>query len=76
MEESASYSDGWGCLPSLQFGLSPNYSRGNGGNGNLLPKGLCQGGCNSVSLIPQQATVDPSLHRRFLETHRRAVKEG
>ena len=41
VEESASYSDGWGCLPSLQFGLSPNYSRGNGGNANLLPKGLC-----------------------------------
>ena len=24
----------------------------------------------SVSLIPQQATVDPSLHRRFLDTRR------
>ena len=28
--------DGQGCVPSLLFGLSPNYDRGNGSNGNLL----------------------------------------
>ena len=30
--------DGWGCVPSLQFGLRPNYGRS---NGDLLPKGFC-----------------------------------
>ena len=24
--------DGWGCVPSLQFGLRPNYDKGNGSN--------------------------------------------
>ena len=24
--------DGWGCFPSLEFGLRLNYGRGNGGN--------------------------------------------
>ena len=33
--------NGWGCVPSLLFGLSPNYGRGNGSNGNLLQKDLC-----------------------------------
>ena len=31
--------DGWGCVPSLLFGLRPNYGRG---YGNLLKKDLCQ----------------------------------
>ena len=31
--------DGWGCVPSLLFGLRPNYGRG---NGDLLQKDLCQ----------------------------------
>ena len=30
--------DGWGCVPSLLFGLRPNYGRGNGGNAGLLQK--------------------------------------
>ena len=30
--------DGWGCVPSLQFALRPNYGRS---NGDLLPKGFC-----------------------------------
>ena len=34
--------DGWGCVPSLYFGLRPNYSRGNGGNVDLLQKDLGQ----------------------------------
>ena len=29
--------DGWGCIPSLLFGLRPNYGRG-----NLLQEGLCR----------------------------------
>ena len=28
--------DEWGCAPSLLFGLRPNYSQGNEGNGDLL----------------------------------------
>ena len=28
--------DGWGCVPSLLFGLRPNYSQGNEGNSDLL----------------------------------------
>ena len=28
--------DGWGCVPSLWFGLRLNYGKGNGSNGNLL----------------------------------------
>ena len=32
--------DGWGCVPSLYFGLKPHYGRGNGGNGNFLQKNL------------------------------------
>ena len=32
--------DGWGCIPSLLFGLRPNYGRG-----NLLQEGLCRHCC-------------------------------
>ena len=28
--------DGQGCVPSLLFGLRPNYGRDNGSNGDLL----------------------------------------
>jgi len=37
--------DEQGCVSSLLFGLSPNYGRGNGGNGNLLQKVLSQHYC-------------------------------
>ena len=37
--------DGWGYVASLLFGLRPNYSRGNGRNGDLLQKDLCQHCC-------------------------------
>ena len=30
--------DGWGYVPSLFFGLRPNYGRGKGGNGDLLQR--------------------------------------
>ena len=32
--------DGWGCVPSLLFGLRPNYGRGNNSNDDLLQKDL------------------------------------
>ena len=32
--------NGWGCVPSLLFGLRSNYGRGSGGNGDLLQKAL------------------------------------
>ena len=35
--------DGWGYVPSLWFGLRPNYGKG---SGNLLQKDLC---CSVVS---------------------------
>ena len=35
--------DGWGCVPSLPtYRTRPNYGRGNGSNGGLLRKDLCQ----------------------------------
>ena len=37
--------DGWGCIPSLLFGLRPNYGRDNDGNGDLLQKDLCMHCC-------------------------------
>ena len=33
--------DGWGSVPSLLFGLRPNYGGGCEDNGNLLQKILC-----------------------------------
>ena len=59
--------DGWGCVPSLLFGLRPNYCRGNNINGDLLQKDLLVL-LYSVPLTPQQATVDPHLCRRLLDT--------
>ena len=39
--------DGWDYVPSLLFGLKPNFGRDNEGNGDLLQKDLhciqCQG---------------------------------
>ena len=37
--------DGLSCVPSLLFGLRPNYGRGNDNNGNLLQKDLCMHCC-------------------------------
>ena len=34
--------DGWGCVPSLWFGLRSNCDKGNGINGDLLQMDLCQ----------------------------------
>ena len=68
--------DGWGSTPSLLFGLWPNYGSFNGSYGDLLQKHLCQHTLQlpqllySVPLTPRQATVDPQLCRRLLDTHR------
>ena len=62
--------DGVGGVPSLWFGLRPNYGRGNGGNGNLLQKDLCPDCCiqcsqqHSRPLLTQASTTDS------LDTHR------
>ena len=60
--------DGEGSVPSLLFGLRQNYGRGNGGNDNL-PQKLMPALLYSVHLTPQQATVDPHLHHRLLDSH-------
>ena len=59
--------DGWGCVPSLLFGLRPNYDRG---NGSTPPKGLRHTLLYSVPLTPQQVIVDPCLPQRLLYTQR------
>ena len=50
---------GWGCVPSLLFGLRPNFGRSNDGNGDLLQQGLCTDCCIQC----------PWLHSRPLSTH-------
>ena len=63
--------DGQGCVPSLLFDLRPNYGGGNEDNGDLHQKVPCRQALpQSVPLTLQQATADPGLHRRLLDTHR------
>ena len=52
--------DGWGCVPSLLFDLRPNYGGG---------KGPMQALLHSVSPTLQQASADPCLCQRLLDTH-------
>ena len=52
--------DGWGCVSSLLFDLRPNYGVGNEDNGHFLQK---------VPLTLKQATADPCLRWRLLDTH-------
>ena len=59
--------DGQDCVPSLLFDLRPNYGGGVEDNGDLLQKVLCM---HLVPLTFQQATADPCLHQRLLDTHR------
>ena len=56
--------DEWGCVPSLLLDLRPNYGGGNEDNGDLL-RALLQ----SVFPTLQQATTDPRLYCRLLDTH-------
>ena len=58
---------GWGCIPFLLFDLRPNYGRGNEDN---PAKGLVHALLYSMPLNLQQATVNPHLHWRLLDTHR------
>ena len=55
--------DEWGCVPSLLLDLRANYGGGNEDNGHLL-RALLQ----SVFPTLQQATTDPRLHQRALDT--------
>ena len=52
--------DGQGCVPSLLFDLRPNYGGG---------KGPMQALLHSVSPTLQQASADPCLGQRLLDTH-------
>ena len=56
--------DEWDCVPSLLFDLRPNYGGSNEDNGNLLQKVLCM-----HCLTLQQATANPRLCQRLLDTH-------
>ena len=47
--------DGWGCVPSLCFGLRPNNGN-SGSNGDLPPKDLCQNSCIQC-LWPHSSSV-------------------
>ena len=61
--------DGWGCVPSLWFGLRLNYGKGNGSNGNLLhtaPRTVLFSAHD-----PTAGHCPPTLHQRLLDTHRK-----
>ena len=60
--------DGWSCVPCLLFDLRPNYDGGNEDNGNLHQK--VHAIPHSVPPTPQQATANPRLRWRLLNTHR------
>ena len=66
--------DGRGCVPSLLFGLRPNYGGGDEDNGNFLQKVWAPPPplLHSVSPALPQATTDPHLHWRLLDTQRQA----
>ena len=56
--------DRWGCVPSLLFDLRPNY----GGDNEKVP--CMHTLLHSVPRTLQQATSDPHLCQRLLDTHR------
>ena len=58
--------DGQDCVASLLFDLRPNYCGGNGDVGDLLQKVPC----TLLPLTLQQATTNPYLCWRLLDTHR------
>ena len=51
----------------MLFDLRPNYGGGNGDNGDLLQKFPCM--LHSVPPTLKQATADPHLYQRLLDTH-------
>ena len=60
---------GWGCVPSLFFDLRPNYGGGNEDNGDILQKVPMEALLHSVPPALQQATANPLLCQRVLDTH-------
>ena len=62
--------DGEGCIPSLLFDLRLNYDGGNEDIGDLLQKALCMLLPHTLPLAQQQATTNPHLCQRLLDTHR------
>ena len=61
--------DGQACAPSLLLDLRSNCGRGNEDNGDLLQKVPCTHCCRLPPTL-QQATADPRLCRRLLDTQR------
>ena len=60
--------DGQGCVPSVLLDLRPNYGAGNEDEGPS--KGPMHALLHSVLLTLQQATANPCLRQRLLDTHR------
>ena len=60
--------DGRGCVSSLLFDLRPNYGGGNEDNGDLH-QGPMHTLLHSVPPTLEQATTDPCLCWRLLDTH-------
>ena len=67
----AQFSVAWrGCVLSLLFDLRPNYGGGNEDDGDLLQKVPCMH-CTLIAPDPgDQATTNPHLLWRILDTHR------
>ena len=67
--------DGQGTVSSLLFDLRPNYGGDNEDNIDLLHNVPCrhpmQAPLHSVPPTLQQATADPHLRWRLLDTHRK-----
>ena len=61
--------DGQGCVPSLLFDLNPNYCGGNKDNGDLLKSSHASTAVHYSDPNPKQATVNPRLRRRLLDSH-------
>ena len=61
------YVDGLGCVSSLLFDLSPNYGGGKEDNHCLFKR--CGAPLHSVPATLQQATANPRLCWRLLDTH-------
>ena len=49
--------DGWACVPTLKFGLMPKYGRGNGSNGDLFEKDICQHATSNRLLLSMPLTL-------------------
>ena len=61
--------DGQGCVPSLLCGLSSNYDGGNEDDGTSFKRSSAHTAELSAPTL-HQATADPRLHQRLLDTLR------